>query len=168
MKSDADSRTQTWPQTDLRAHLERILVSKSMARSESLGNFLRFVVEETLAGRNQRLKARVIAVDALGKAKNFDPRTDPIVSIQAGRLRRALKDFYEHEGRNETIRIELPKGSYQPSFQQAAAPFTARDSERSLFASTGPTVAVVPLVDLDVKKTTTTLQSDSRRNLWQR
>ena len=64
MKIDADVRGVTWPESEVRAHLELILASTAMARSESLSSFLRFVVEETLAGSGGRLKARVIAIHA--------------------------------------------------------------------------------------------------------
>ena len=93
MIEHADVRGLTWPESEVRDHLERTLASKVLTRSASLAKFSRFVVEETLAGRGQRIKARTIAVHALGRNKNFDPKADPIVSIQASRLRRALEDY---------------------------------------------------------------------------
>lgn len=101
----------------IRNHLNRVLDSPAMKRSESLSSFLRFIVEETLSGRGDRLKARVVATKALGRDSNFDSKADPIVRIQAGRLRRALDRYYEQEGQGEPIHIELPKGTYQPRFR---------------------------------------------------
>lgn len=149
MSDGVDSGRKTWPDSEVRAHLERILASRSMARSESLSSFLRFTVEETLAGRGGRLKARVIAVHALGRNKQFDPRVDPIVAIQAGRLRRALERYYEHEGSGELMRIELPKGGYQPKFRQVDDRLRKGDLDGDRLSSARPSVAVIPLVDLD-------------------
>ena len=150
MSGDVDVGGVTWPELEVRVHLQQILASKVMSRSESLPSFLRFIVEETLAGRSKRLKARVIAVEALGRDKSFNPKADPIVSIQASRLRRALVDYYEHEGRSDPIRIELPKGSYQPKFGRAQEPVVAGDAVPKLLSSSAPSVAVVPLIELDV------------------
>jgi adenylate cyclase len=75
------------------------------------------VVEETLAGRGQSLKQYTIAVKALGRSSGFDPQTDTIVRVQAGRLRRALQRYYDTLGVDNPVIIELPKGSYIPRFQ---------------------------------------------------
>ena len=149
MKSDADSRLEASNEADVRAHLERILASKAMTRSQSLTRFLRFVVEETLAGRGKRLTARVVATNALGRAKDFDPRADPIVSIQASRLRRALQAYYQQDGRSEPIRITIPKGSYRAKFERAESLLAAGELDAKSLAGFGPCVAVVPIVDLN-------------------
>ena len=99
------------------AQLERMLSSGVFIAAPSLSQFLRFVVEESLAGRSDQIKAYTIAVKAWGRERDFDPQSDPIVRIQAGRLRRALKDYYAAEGAQDPIRIETPKGGYVPRFQ---------------------------------------------------
>jgi hypothetical protein len=76
--------------TEIRAALEDIVASKQFRVSPQLAAFLRFFVLETLAGRGDRLKAYTIAVGALGRDKTFDPQTNPIVRVDAGRLRLAL------------------------------------------------------------------------------
>jgi serine/threonine-protein kinase len=76
--------------------------------------FLRFTVEELLAGRACRLKEYVIGVEVFDRGDSFDPRVDPIVRVEARRLRSKLCDYYEREGRLETLRIEFPKGGYVP------------------------------------------------------
>ena len=149
MKNDADIGVATWSEEEVAAHLERLLASKTLARSNSLSSFLRFVVEETMAGRGGRLKARTIAIHALGRKKNFDPKSDPIVSIQASRLRRVLADHYEQEGRGEPIRITLPKGTYQPTFQQAVVAAALTRGDAIPPSTDSPCVAVLPLLDLD-------------------
>lgn len=144
-----DNREAICSQSELRAHLERILASKSFARSESLSSFLRFVVEETLAGRGGRLQGRTIATQALGRSKKFNAKADPIVSIQASRLRRALDAYYDHEGRDEIIRVRLPKGGYQPRFERMDVSVTPTEGGPTAPSPRGPRVAVIPLIDLD-------------------
>lgn len=136
-------------EADLRAHLQRILASKKFARSNRLSSFLEFVVKETLAGREHRLKARVIAIEAMNRDESFNSTVDPIVSIQAGRLRRALDEYYQGPGIAETIRISLPKGSYKPVFESAR--FSDNGQPNLVKPNRGPTIAVVPLMDLGSK-----------------
>ena len=148
-KRDHDRESTSSP-SELRAHLTRILASKSFARSESLKSFLRFVVEETLAGRGERLKARTIATHALGRSKEFNAKADPIVSIQAGRLRRALDAYYGSEGADETIQFRLPKGSYRPRFENMDVDAATSNGAAQPLSARGPRIAVVPLVDLNL------------------
>ncbi|MCP4334685.1 MAG: hypothetical protein GY785_18685 [Gammaproteobacteria bacterium] len=103
-------------ESDVRATLARILGSKSFARTKRVGPFLSFVVEEAFAGRGSRLKAFTIAQEIYGRDETFDPRTDTIVRVEAGRLRHRLTQYYETEGRNDPVLIELPKGGYTPRF----------------------------------------------------
>jgi hypothetical protein len=101
--------------------LDRILASPGFDKSEQLKSFLRFIVEETIAGRGEQIKAYTIAVDALGRDVNFDPQLDPIVRVEAGRLRRALEHYYAREGRYAPMIIELPIGHYLPVFREVSA-----------------------------------------------
>jgi len=84
--------------------------------SSVLTQFLNFVVTETLAGRSDSLKEYTIGVQALKKDADFNPQIDSIVRIHAGRLRRALKEYYYELGQNDPIIIDIPKGSYTPIF----------------------------------------------------
>ena len=85
--------------------------------SPRLAAFLRFVVEETLAGHSERLKDYTIAVDALGCSPDFNPETDAIVRVHAYRVRRALVRYYETEGMRDPVVIELPSRHYVPTFE---------------------------------------------------
>jgi adenylate cyclase len=76
--------------------------------------FLRFIVEETLAGRQDGLTQEAIATEVFHRRDDFDPTVDPIVRIQAGRLRRSLERYYLLEGAGDRVRIELPRGRYAP------------------------------------------------------
>ena len=78
----------------VRGQLDRILASGEFVAPDRLKSFLRFAVEETLAGRAERLKAYTIAVDVFGRDKSFDPQTDPVVRMEAGKLRRRLERYY--------------------------------------------------------------------------
>src|SRR5579862_7890423 len=97
-------------------HLEKLVVSGEMRRSKKLCQFLRFTVEEVLRGHGSELKEYAIAVGVFRRSREFDPGADPIVRVQARRLRSKLQRFYQTEGREELIRIEYPVGSYSPVF----------------------------------------------------
>lgn len=105
---------------EIRAALDRVLTSPDLASSPRLSSFLRFVVETTLDGRAEEIKGYTIAVEALGRAHSFDPQTDPIVRVEATRLRRALEHFYASAGATEPLRILIPRGSYVPNFERRA------------------------------------------------
>jgi adenylate cyclase len=99
-----------------RAQLARILASAGFDASERNRRFLRYVVEQTLAGRGDRIKAYDVAVTVFGRDDSFDPQSDPIVRIEASRLRRSLERYYLLAGRDDPVRIEVPKGGYVPAF----------------------------------------------------
>lgn len=102
--------------------LERLLAWPELARSPQLGKFLDYIVRRTLDGDEQSIKAYSIAVDVLGRGADFDPQSDPIVRVQARRLRGLLDEFYGSAGQDQTIRISLPIGRYVPEFTPAVAP----------------------------------------------
>src|SRR5690348_6191683 len=118
----------------VRDQLGRILASSQLSGSSVLSEFLNYIVHETLEGRGNELKEYTIGVHALRKDPDFNPQLDSIVRIHAGRLRRALKEYYYEEGLNDPILIVIPKGSYVPLFEQRAAdgssPFPEAESEK--------------------------------------
>ncbi len=99
------------------AQLDRILSSKAFRQADRLKRFLTFTVNEALAGRGEQLKEFVIGVEVFGKGPSFDPRNDPIVRVQARRLRSQLARYYQEEGHEDETLIELPKGGYTPVFR---------------------------------------------------
>src|SRR3569623_889287 len=99
------------------AQLDRVLSSKAFRQADRLKRFLTFIVNETLAGRGEQLKEFVIGVEVFGKGSSFDPRNDPIVRVQARRLRSQLARYYQEEGDEDVTLIELPKGGYTPVFR---------------------------------------------------
>jgi adenylate cyclase len=100
----------------VREHLQRVLHSPQFDDSARSRDFLRFVVEEALAGRGDKLNQGAIAVAVFGRRGDFDALIDPIVRVQAGRLRRSLERYYLLTDCRDSIRIELHKGSYAPTF----------------------------------------------------
>jgi serine/threonine-protein kinase len=85
-------------------------------------------VSEAIAGRQSDLKEYVIGVQVFRKEESFDPRTDPIVRVQARRLRAKLVRYYREEGRTDPLTIDLPKGGYAPVFRPREGPVLARRS----------------------------------------
>lgn len=104
------------------AALERLLAWPEVARSPQLGKFLDYIVRRTLDGDEQSIKAYSIAVDVLGRGEDFDPQSDPIVRVQARRLRGLLDEYYRTDGAAESPQILLPVGRYVPEFAYDARP----------------------------------------------
>ncbi|PDS63109.1 hypothetical protein CO653_24930 [Rhizobium anhuiense] len=106
------------PSKDLvREQLDRILKSPTLDLPRRARRFLEFIVDETLAGREDCLKGRTIAQVIFARGLLFDPNSDPCVRIEAGRIRRELERYYLLGGAKDAIRIAVPKGTYVPTFQ---------------------------------------------------
>jgi tetratricopeptide (TPR) repeat protein len=103
---------------DIRATVERIIASDVFSRSPQLGAFLRFVAEAVLQGKSDRIKGYTIGVEVLRRDPSFDPQADPIVRVEATRLRRALERYYSGAGADDAIIVDLPRGSYVPTFRR--------------------------------------------------
>jgi adenylate cyclase len=103
--------------TQVLAQLERILTSNAFDASARNRAFLRYVVNETLAGRADRIKGYTVAQEVFQRDADFDPQLDPVVRIEASRLRRSLERYYLTAGRGDGLGIEMPKGGYVPTFE---------------------------------------------------
>ena len=101
---------------EIRSQLSEILKDNEFKRSPKIARFLEFVVEETLEGKQQYLKAHSIAIAVFEKDVSFDPQLDPIVRVNAVRLRRMLRQFYSTKGNKNDVVIDVMKGSYIPLF----------------------------------------------------
>ena len=93
----------------IREQLNRILSSATFNNSRILSGFLEFVITETLAGKEKEIKEYTIGVNVLSRSSSFNPQFDAIVRTHAGRLRRALKEYYADSGRKDPIQIDIPK-----------------------------------------------------------
>lgn len=101
--------------------LDRVLSDSRFRASARRRSFLRYLVEQTLAGEGARIKAYTIATTVFGRGKDFDPQTDPIVRLEAMRLRRDLEQYYLVAGQYDGLRFAIPKGSYIPTFARHVA-----------------------------------------------
>jgi serine/threonine-protein kinase len=131
----------------IRQELGRIVASDLFSRSERLCRFLSFSVEQALRGESDRIKEYVVGVEAFGRGPSFDPRVDPVVRVEARRLRDRLKSWYEGEGRDAKIRIELPRGGYAAVFRDQALLTGAPSKPQSTPAQR--TIAVLPFTNLN-------------------
>jgi TolB-like protein/Flp pilus assembly protein TadD len=137
LRKDADEKTT--------GQLNRILASRAFRQADRLKRFLAFIVEETMAGRGERLKEFVVGIEVFGKDDSFDPRNDPIVRVQARRLRAQLARYYHEEGHDDELVIELPKGGYAPVFRPLKKTSASRSVTPALVSRN--TVLVLPFSD---------------------
>jgi tetratricopeptide (TPR) repeat protein len=105
----------------VRRELECLLASPALRNSDQLRQFLRYIVERTLAGEGDLLKEYRLGVEVFDRDASFDPKIDPVVRMAARRLRAKLKEHYENGGLRAAVRIEVPKGGYAVSFVHAPA-----------------------------------------------
>lgn len=120
--------------------LEKILSDPAFKRADRSSTLLRFLVEQTLEGRAERLKEYTLGSEALGRGESFDPRIDPVVRAEASRLRGRLEQYYQTAGQEAPLIISLAKGSYVPQFTR---PLPA-DAPASEPASRQPSAVAVP------------------------
>jgi len=136
-------------QKAVRAQLDRILSSSLFRYSPQISRFLSFVVQAVLSGQTQRIKQYTIAVEAFGYPEDFDPLTNTIVRVLAGRLRGMLARYYLQEGEGDEIRIEIPKHTYVPIFRfiSASQPdikTKTRVARKTIaVADYGPSIAII-------------------------
>ena len=142
-----------WSDTALKAirgQLHRILQSAPFQKSRRRQRFLEYIVKEALAGHS--VKGYDVALEVFDRPQTFDPAVDPVVRVEAARLREKLRDYYGADGQSDPICIDLPKGTYTPhiEFRHEDAARIARQKAPSteLVSSTVPSVAVLPFDDL--------------------
>jgi TolB-like protein len=148
-----------WSESDqkaIREQLVRILNSGPFHQSQRRQRFLEYLVNETLAGRGERLKAYNVALEVFERPETFDPITDPLVRIEAARLREKLREYYGTDGQDDLIHIDLPKGTYTPQIE-----FRHEDGSRiprqkvpptQAVSSTVPSIAVLAFDDLSANR----------------
>jgi serine/threonine-protein kinase len=106
----------------VRGHLEAVLASPEFSRTERMRRFLKLVVEHKLSGSLDPLKEFTIAAEVFDRSTDFDPQTDPIVRVEASRLRSRLRDYYAGSGKDALFRIDIPKGGYAASIVEIKPP----------------------------------------------
>ena len=93
-------------------HVNKLTASSVFAQAERLVSFLRYIVGETLKNDGKQINQYVLAMELYNRDESFDPATDSVVRVDAGRLRTKLREYYDTEGKNDDVRFELPKGNY--------------------------------------------------------
>ena len=137
----------------IQRQLQRILTSPAFRATKAQKAFLEFVVRKTLSGDSVEIKGYTVATRVFGRREDFDQATDPIVSIQANKLRRALEHYYLTVGDKDPVRIEIPKGSYVPNFTERVAEHLAsarleNEPNISRFKGSWPAVVIRPFQNL--------------------
>ena len=142
----------------VRDQLDRIIASRLFRDTTRMKRFLRYVTEQALENKADRLKGYTIGIEVFDRPDDFDPQADTIVRVQAGQLRRRLDLYYAGDGQGDPIRLTVPKGRYAPSFEFRSQPGTdaVPDTpkpmltllERSHTAIQRPGLAVFTLEDL--------------------
>lgn len=130
----------------IRAQLDRLISNPLLNGSPRLVRFLSYCVKATLDGRGTELNQYTLGLDVFDKPDTFDPSTDPVVRVEAARLRQKLQIYYSGPGSGDEVRIQFPPKGYQVRFEpseRAAAPQPATRS-----TSTRPTIAILPFEDL--------------------
>lgn len=154
MTMEPRERVTTLPAAEVQTALERVLESATFKAAPQLAAFLRFVVETTLSGHADIIKAYTVAVEALGRPENFDPTADATVRVEGGRLRHAIARYYDGEGAGDPVIIDVPVGSYVPQFRRREAAATGTDA-----SGDGPTG---PLILTDVAEEAQIVLSEHR------
>ncbi len=132
------------PDELVRQHLKRILSSDLFKRSDRLCRFLQLSVETALSGESTRMKEYILGVEVFDRGPSFDPRIDPVVRVEARRLRAKLQQWHQTEGRDSAILIELPTGAYSAVFRFRSPPSLAKPA-----SAIERTIAVLPFTNLN-------------------
>ncbi len=137
-----------WPEIAplaIREQLEKILGNGIFAESPRMARFLHFAVEEALRGNASQLKESVIGMQVFDRHADYDPRLDPIVRVEARRLRTKLQTYYEGSGRHDSVVVEFPKGRYAPAFRmRSSSGAVEQKTHRN-------TIAILPFLNLNAE-----------------
>lgn len=149
---------QVFPEEQILEQVRKIFLWPSFSVSDILRRFLTYIVSESIAGRSNTIKEYTIAVHVLNKPIHFKPQLDAIVRIHAGRLRRALEEYYQTSGNSDKIEITIPKGGYVPEFSAGHSVAVTRESElpgkiSDTALSSGIRIAVMPFDTLETDLT---------------
>lgn len=150
LKADSSGELTGTSLAAARGQLEKILASEAFARADRMSRFLRFIVQETLKGRGAQLKEYLIGIEVFDRdSSSYDPRTDPVVRGEARRLRTKIMEYYGNEGKDDPVRIHLPKGTYAVIFQVSdASPGQQAPTSLRSVPGGAKSVAVLPFLNL--------------------
>jgi Predicted integral membrane protein len=112
----------------VRDHLKEVMASRAFAGSKRAQDFLQLIVEHALAGRYDSLRERMIGAEMFGRPIDYETSSDAVVRVKATEVRRKLAQYYQESGKEPTVRIELPIGTYVPKFQWKSPESSAQPS----------------------------------------
>jgi len=134
---------------EIQAELSRIFTSEAFTNAGRMKRFLKYVVDQSLDGKDDDLSEYWIGLRVYDRDDGFDPRLDSIVRVDAARLRSKLREFYDSQGKGSPIRIEIPKGGYKAIFTKRKGSRPDLSQHRLAREASGEkTIAVLPLADL--------------------
>jgi TolB-like protein len=155
--------------TQHREQLERILSSQALSGSDQLKRLLRLIVERTADGRPDSLKEYNLGLDVFQRPPDYDPKIDPIVRVQARRLRAKLEEYYAGEGAHDPLIIRIPKGAYVPVFQtrtaSSSSPHASNVSRRVGLAAAGLVIVLAVPIALWLTRTSLPASADRERSV---
>lgn len=127
---------------EIRQAIDRVMASKHFAHAPMKQKFLRLICDFHLAGRGAELNEYLIGREVFDRDNSYNPATDPIVRVGAHGVREKLERYYQKEGANDEIRIEIPIGNYEPSFVRVGQPQNLpSENAESSFALGAPVAA---------------------------
>jgi serine/threonine-protein kinase len=152
-RDSKDASSVSIPAAEVQDQVNRILASPEFRRSARLQRFLRLAVERTLAGEIDQMKEYIVGREVFDRGADYDPGVDSIVRVEAQRLRRKLREYYQTHGCQDPILITFQSGSYVPAFARVVHPepaLVAAEPERvvTLVRPNPRTVAVLPFSNL--------------------
>jgi TolB-like protein len=137
---------------DTLQQLAKILESRVFKKSERMRRFLRYIVEMTLAGKQNEVGEYSLGLEVYDRTDKFDPRLNSIVRVDAARLRSKLREYYETDGKADVIQIEIPKGTYIPVVTNEKSARAFDHGNEALTRRTGKAIAVMPFLDLSPQR----------------
>src|SRR5437763_14050414 len=99
-----------------RLEVDLVLRSGIFEKAPRLENFFRYICRLHFEGRADQIKEYSVALEALGRSSDFDPKKDSIVRVEAHRLRKRLEEYYSGPGADDPVQIVVPNGQYRPQF----------------------------------------------------
>jgi hypothetical protein len=150
----------------IEAQVERLLATPFFNHSRRFPSFLRFVVEQTLAGNSENLKERILGIEIFGKSADYDTANDPIVRVTAAEIRKRIAQYYQEPGHQGELRLSLPPGSYIPQFYHSAGEAQVLEPEIAIEQSI-PELSAQPAQRSDQSALRTpSARTGSTRTLW--
>jgi len=163
-RPSARSRTASPTQAAIGSQLDRILASEAFTRAKRASEFLRFIVDKTLSGREDELNGQTIAVEVFGRDLEFDAGADPLVRVEAGRVRQRLAEYYMTEGQDDRVIIDVPRGAYVARFSLRRRKSTGRLLRRAVVAFAALVILATAIVLQDGIRDRATIARDLQQS----